>query len=311
MVTAARTIGVLLFLVLPSFGQSDEVRLKNGDILRGTIIELTDDVVVFDHVSLGRLSIPRATVATYLDASANDGTKDDAQLTEELKELEKQIPKPQWKGSLNLGGSFTNDDDGAKLKFNMRARAERTTERSRLLLNSGWIWEFNNGLADENAFNIGANFRWKREKERRNFWWLDSRYDYDEFRSWVQRFTSHVGIGYEVIRSSTAKVSGLLGVGFRKEWGSIGDPTRVETAIGMDVTWRPRDRQRIDLVILVYPTFNSSNSRAVTTFDWSVLLDRRVGMSFNTHLYWEWNTEPDPGFPDNTIRWTWGLQFDF
>jgi hypothetical protein len=310
-VVAARIAGFLLLLALPTFGQSDEVRLKNGDILRGSIIEVTDDVVVFDHVSLGRLSIPRESVATYLDTSAGKAAEKDDQLTDELKELEKQIPKPEWKGSLNLGGSFTNDEDGEKLKFNMRVRAVRTTDLSRLILGSGWIWEYNNGVPDENAFNVTSNYRWRREKEKRNFWWFDARYDYDEFRSWIQRFTTHGGIGYEVIMTPTVRVAALVGAGARKEWGSEGDPLKVEGAIGADLSWSPRDRQRIDLAFTLFPTTNISNTRSITTLDWSVLLDRRVGMSFNTHLFWEWSTDPDPGFPDHTIRWTWGLQFDF
>ena len=295
----------------PAFGQSDEVRLKNGDILRVKIIEATADMLVVEHASLGRLSIPRTSIESYTNVSQAKKTEADEALEEELKSLEKRLPEAQWKGLITLGGSLTNDDEGEKIKFNVRARAERTTEQSYLLLTSGWIWEVKNDELDENSFNIQADYTWRREKKMRGFFWSNVRYDYDDFRSWSQRLTAHLGPGWDLARAPGLRFSGLIGGGFRKEWGSPGDPAPGEIAVGLTLTWTPRERQKIEVSYMFFAAIDDENSRSIAIFDWSVLLDRKVGMSFNTHLYWEWDTNPEPGFPENTIRWTWGLQFQF
>jgi len=48
----------------------------------------------------------------------------------------------------------------------------------------------------------------------------------------------------------------------------------------------------------------------VNTLDWKAPLHKLSRLSFNTHLDYEYNNNPDPGFPKNNIKLSWGLQWD-
>ncbi|MHC4849125.1 MAG: DUF481 domain-containing protein [Planctomycetota bacterium] len=302
---------ILVLLLCTTAFAADEVRLKGGDKLQGTIVERNEDTIVLDHPDLGRLTIPMERIESFTGQKDEVESEDPSPLEQEVEALAKEKPKAKWKGSTTLGGVFTNDDDGQELRFNFRGTASRSTERGKLSLLSSWILANDDGEVDTNTFYTVADYSWVRKKGMRRYWWLQGRYDYDDFRSWQQRLTAHFGVGYNFWDTDKFRFAGTIGLGGRKEWGSDGDPHTVEGALGMHLRWLPRERQALQLSLIAFPALEQESSRTVVTFDWKVLVDRKIGMSFNTHLDWEYDTDPDPGFPEHTIRWTWGLQFNF
>ena len=52
---------------------------------------------------------------------------------------------------------------------------------------------------------------------------VDGRYDYDEFKSWLHRVNGHAGLGYQLINNDTFKLKLRGGAGASKEWGSDND----------------------------------------------------------------------------------------
>jgi hypothetical protein len=55
--------GVLLALFLPP-ARADQVLMRDGETYRGTVLSLTASSLVFTNENLGRLTLPRAKVAT-------------------------------------------------------------------------------------------------------------------------------------------------------------------------------------------------------------------------------------------------------
>jgi hypothetical protein len=67
----------------------------------------------------------------------------------------------------------------------------------------------------------------------------------------------------------------------------------------------------LELQSTYFPAITESEYRVVNTVDWKIPMGAKTRLSFNTHFEHEYASNPDPGFPLNTIRLTWGLQWDF
>jgi hypothetical protein len=81
--------------------------------------------------------------------------------------------------------------------------------------------------------------------------------------------------------------------------------------LGFSLRYVPNKTQSVNLESTWYPALATSDDRVITRIDWRRSLDRKHKLSLTTHLEWEYDTSPDEGFPENTIRWTWGIQWDF
>lgn len=143
------------------------------------------------------------------------------------------------------------------------------------------------------------------------FYMAIGRYDYDKFRSWRQRFQTHVGAEYHLIDREDLQLASFAGLGFRKDIGSEEELFLLEAVLGFKFSWQPIARQRLELLSAYYPAITESEYRVVNTMDWKIPMGEKTRLSFNTHLDHEYASNPDPGFPLNTIRLTWGLQWDF
>ncbi|MHC4547747.1 MAG: DUF481 domain-containing protein [Planctomycetota bacterium] len=288
-------LGIAIGL-LGSLAFGEEVRLRGGDVLHGTVVERHAIHVVFDHDDLGRITI-----------------RADRLVEEEPVEPgEIPLPKPParpWKLGLAWGGAFTNDDEGAKLDLNMRLLVDYEAERTESKLDVAYIFSTKNSGVDTNNLTAIYTQSWFRP-DSRWFYFARPRYDYDAFRSWEQRVTAHGGVGYRWVRQEALEISPSVGAGFRKDIGSQEETAALEGLVGLDLRWK-LGRHDFSLGMAYYPSLNAPEHRFTTLLDWRYLLDERYRVSFLTHLGHEFATDPDPGFPENNIKLTWALQWDF
>ena len=298
--TMYRWLLVLIILVswMPTHrALCDEVKLHSGDVLQGTIVEHTEIHVILEHPDLGKLIIPGNMVVSI----SQDGQEEIPAAAPE--------PKPKWDFSVVFGGAFSNDDEGEKLDLNSRFYANRKALRSETNLSMSYIYKFKDEEVDENNFNTILNQSWLLP-ETPWFYLAIGRYDYDEFRSWQQRLQAHSGAGYRLIDREDLQLAPFAGLGFRKDIGSEEELFLLEAVFGFKFSWQIA-RQRLDLLSAYYPGLTESEYRIVNTVDWKIPMGENTRLSFNTHLDHEYASNPDPGFPLNTIRLTWGLQWDF
>ena len=276
----------------------DEVKLRSGDVLQGTIVEHTEIHVILEHADLGKLTIPGNMVVSIAQAGQ-----------EELQPPAPE-PKPKWGFSVVFGGVFSNDDEGEKLDLNSRFNANRETPRLETDLSMSYIFKLKDEGVDENNFTTILKQTWLL-LDTAWFYLAMGRYDYDEFRSWQQRLQTHGGAGYRLIDREDLRLSPFAGLGFRKDIGSEEELFLLEGVLGLAFSWKAITRQRLDLVSAYYPGITENEYRIVNTADWKIPMGEKARLSFNTHLDHEHASNPDPGFPVNTIRLTWGLQWDF
>lgn len=299
--TMYRWLLVLMILVswMPTHrALCDEVKLRSGDVLQGTIVEQTEIHVILEHADLGKLTIPGNMVVSISQAGQ-----------EELPAAAPE-PKPKWGFSVVFGGGFSNDDEGEKYNLNSRFNANRETPRSETNLNMSYIYKFKDEKVDENNFATILNQTWLLQDTAR-FYAAFGRYDYDQFRSWKERLQTAGAAGYRLIDREDLRLWPFAGLGFRKDIGSEEELLLLEWVLGCKFSWETIARQRLDLLSAYYPAITESEYRIVNTLDWKIPVGEKARLSFNTRLDHELASNPDPGFPVNTVRLTWGLQWDF
>ncbi|MHC4941314.1 MAG: DUF481 domain-containing protein [Planctomycetota bacterium] len=289
---------VLVLLLFAAAVAAEEIRLRNGDVINGTVVERTEKYWVIDHPDLGRITIPTDKLSPVIDLPPVEAPPDPEK-------------KSIWDLSISGGGALTNDDEGVKTQFNLGLVTSRATERARTRLRLSYIFNTKQGATDKHN-GLGVLSHRFLLKDSRWFVFLVGRYDFDQFRSWEHRLTAHAGPGYTVIKAEEFLWDLLAGVGGRKEFESENDDFEAEALLGTQFYWIPNPRNEVGLNLTWYPALGDvDDERFIAHFEWKFLLDKKSRLSLVTNLDWEYDTSPDPGFPNDNVRWTWGLQWDF
>lgn len=319
---------ILLSLMFPASGLADEVRLRNGDVVDGTILDRSDAQIILDHADLGRLTIPTNAIDSISETDAAEdrsaaqtaGTSSDdpeepgeiAATKEGTLAMAGEIAEPEDKWSLGVvfGGSFSNDDEGEKISFNVRGNADRKVPGLETGMSLSYLYKLDNKEVDEKKLTVILNQLWLRMESP----WLYSamvRYDFDEFRSWRQRIQGQGGVGYRFINREDLRLYPSVGLGFRKDIDSEEEALLVEAFTGITFNWESKSGKRLKASAMYFRALNDDEYRFVNMIDWKIPFVRKGRLSFNTHVDYEYASNPDPGFPPNNISLTWGLQWDF
>ncbi len=64
--TSAVLLLIVFSLMSPRSVRGEEIRLKNGDVLHGTVVEYNEAGLILDHPNLGRLTLPADAVDSVL-----------------------------------------------------------------------------------------------------------------------------------------------------------------------------------------------------------------------------------------------------
>jgi hypothetical protein len=322
---------ILLTLIIPVSSLADEVRLRNGDVLEGTVLDRTDAEIVLEHPDLGRMTIPTRVVESISEAAEREGvpTTEVAETppegSEEITKAEVSSEEPldiaeekdkrlkDWTLGFVFGGTFTNNDEGEKISLNTRMTGDRKRPGSETSLGLSYIYKLDNDEIDEDKLITTLDHRWLKP-DSPWFYYASARYDQDEFRSWHRRIQGHGGSGYRIIEKENLQLAPFLGLGLRKDIGSEDEDFPVEASGGVIFDWESKWKQTVSLQITYFRDLIYDEYRFVTIADWKIPFTRRTGkgqLSFNTHLDYEYASKPDPNFPHNNISLNWGLQWDY
>ncbi len=300
----------------------DRLHLVNGDVLHVQVIEEADDHVVVDHPVLGRLTIPRASIAQIVRQeegspdSPGDGkhpdevTRDPAPPgveapTEPENQAAPALPPPPtpvpWKVSLELG--FTGTQGNTETTdIRLALLAGRETTEARIALDTSYLYGETSGDRRLNRFTAGGRHDWL-FPESRWFIFAQARYDYDEFQSWEQRVTGGAGVGYEFVKNDTVRLMGRAGLGAVWEIGSEDDGIEPEAILGLDFGWQITSRQRLGATTTFYPNLGDLGEfRIVSSADWTIQLDQASGIDLKLGVAHEHQSRVDPGRERDDIK---------
>ncbi len=209
---------------------ADEIRLKTGDRIIGTIVEQDEDHVIMTHPILGRLEIPRAQIES-ISVEADDQAAEAAAKEAEAEAIappdqpaapaDEAPKKSEWEFSLVLGLSSRAGSTNS-LTFNSAFTASRETPAVRTRFDASYFVDISETKTEDNKFQAGVRHDWLLPKSRW-FYFAQGRYDFDDFQSWQHRVSAHGGVGYHLIKTEAFLFQVRGGVGGAKEFGSDDD----------------------------------------------------------------------------------------
>lgn len=308
--TKLRALLVASLLLASVSAHADKVRLENGDVVTGEIVETSDAGLVLEHAVLGRVQIAADQIAAQVEG--------DAALPEP------PAPPPPvrpgiagssvlrgWNKQLQLGftGASGNSDS---MDLLAGVRGDYADETKRWKFDSGYFNSSANGADTKNqAFALLLrDFLFVGTKY---FAFAASRYDYDQFQLWDHRINLSGGAGYSFLDGDEFDLRGRLGVGVTKTFGSPGDDEWVpEAVLGLETEWLPREGQKITAFTTFYPSLSDLGEfRNLTGADWSVAISEAAGLSLNLGVQNEYESDVPTGIEKNDLLYRAALLYDF
>lgn len=309
------------------------ITLTNGDTLTARVIQEDAATVTVSHPVLGRITIPRTSIASIAlapkPAAPADGEVDP--VTDTIEQAEPtpaestaeeiiaegdttgdDITGPDWEVSLDLSlTSVTGNTDEQSLRFGFNAGFE--TEEAKFVSDLSYYFKQSDGATTDNKLTTGVQYDWL-DTDSPWFWFGSSRFDYDQFESWEQRIAAHTGPGYRFLQDvPDMTLSVRAGPGVRREFGSENDQARFEGVFGFDYSWRYTRRQSFDVTFRYFPVLTdfTSDYRLRSGANWRLLIDEDWNLSLLIGFTHEYQNIVSPGNDPNDLRIFTGLQYSF
>lgn len=214
----------------------DRIALIGGDVVHGTIVEQTEENIIFEHAVLGRMVIERTKIesitlegeepaASTPQQAQAEGQAEAAAAgapAEPTTTIQEQTPAPNpWKSRFEAGfnGSHGRTE---KLDARLTFATERRTDETRLALDANYRTATSRGDRTQNKFDAGGIHDWYFPESP----WLafvQGRLEYDEFAAYDQRYSAGGGLGYTFVKDDKTELVGRVGLGGSLENGGPND----------------------------------------------------------------------------------------
>lgn len=323
------TIALIIVIALPTIVSADDtVILKSGDRLSGTVVERTDATLVLQHSILGRVEIPTEHVAQLVTGVIDEpGDAAEAQTDGVVQE---PLARPQDEGEFDIGDTPAPPEPeksawtsrfllGVNARYgitdeqdvNVGITSVRETPRLKTRLDAAYDFGLSSGDRTDNAFTAGVLHDWF-IPDSRWFYFVQGRFDYDEFGSWEERLSAQGGIGRFLIVTDDLTFAARLGLGGVKEWGSTTEDLRPEGLLGGEFAWIVSDHQSIEGSTAWHPWLDDLfEFRVRSDLRWRYSFHDESNMSLSAGLRHEYESRTDPGVGHNDLRIIVGIEFDF
>ncbi len=334
-----KTLLVLAAVMTFAADPTWELELTTGEVLRGHLVAQNQDVVVFEHPVLGRLTIPTDSVRTLreLPAPGSPDTPPPAAPAPVSGDVDPPDPEPMddaidvkplekvkgtWDSTFSLGlyASSGKTNEGS---FRLSLDSVYQDANKRFTFDSFYLYKQTDSIATENKLTAGVRGDWPFAGSLWGYF-AQGRYDYDEFQSWRHRVTAGGGFTYLLVdldriepdddptRTDTVRLTASGGLGLNKEIGSLNEEIEYEGILGLDFAWRVSRRQRVTVDGTIFPSITDSGEyRFLSRGGWSLRLDNLDGITLNAGFFYEYQSDADPGIDPNDLQFFISMGIDF
>ncbi|MEM0983496.1 MAG: DUF481 domain-containing protein [Planctomycetota bacterium] len=222
-------------------------------------------------------------------------------------------PKPvDWNRRLEASLNYA-EGNSENLSFRFAGRAKRTSERSELTLNAQYFYATADGEETDDSLFVTALYDYSFAKYPRLLTFVEFRYDYDEFESFLHRTALSGGLGYKIIDREKLSLIGRGGITMTREFGSSRNEIIPEALAGFDLDWQLTERQELNISHRTFfDLLEGGEFRSLTIAGWTLALDELGdGFNLNVGIQHEYQSEVDPGFDRNDIQLFAGVGWDF
>jgi putative salt-induced outer membrane protein len=311
------------FITIPGVVNADQLHMSNGDIISGTLINVTDDMVTIDPTYGEPYAIAMADVLSIetdedFDVSLSDGRivqgkfagivdgeqilmVEDQPLSIEIAELADVIEpnlvvviKP-WEGAGELG--FVNTTGNTEtVALNFRLNFIRNGERWRHRFTGTALTTSEDGFKDNERYTVEV----QSDRKLSDIDWLFGafRFDADKFGSYDPQISLTAGYGRQLMKSERHELKGEIGAGYRKLTETLLNRSSSEAIARflLDDWWQIFNSTRWTNRLLVEA--GSSNTFSQFNTGLAVSMTDRMAIKFGFEA--RHNTEIPPGDSKNT-----------
>ncbi len=156
-----------------------------------------------------------------------------------------------------------------------------------------------NGVSTQNNVQFNARHDWLLTESPWSIYALSQLY-YDEFQAFDLNANVNSGLGYDFIDSDPMKLSGSVGAGASREFGSINDEWVPEAQFGVDYEHRIVENRRFYAKVDYFPELEDFNSfRILTDIGWEIELLQPSNMSLKLSATDRYDGDPEGVNPHN------------
>jgi len=295
--------------------RADEIRLRAGDVLIGTIIERSADALTLQHSLLGVVRIPIAEIAPTIITSSSTAapiptpsttpstapsqqadpitttTTTTAAITPAAPSTDDRSFWSNWRGSVDLG---VNGSEGNSENFAARGTlaAKRVTPTLETIALFRYIYVTDNGIKSKSRGDLNLRNDWLWTSSPWGFF-AEGKLEYDEFQPWALRSSLFLGPSYTFWSTETTTLRGRAGLGVTREFGSQRNQFLPEALFGLDAAHRLSDRSRLFGSTEVLPNLaDFPEHRTETRLGYELLVDPQTHLNVKFGVTSRYNSDP-------------------
>ncbi|MDX2034641.1 MAG: DUF481 domain-containing protein [Blastocatellia bacterium] len=330
-------------------GWADEVKLKNGDRLTGTIVKadgktLTIKTDYAGAVTISMEAIDRIASEQPLYVALSDGKtvlgavstgegkysvepKDAARVTGEAAAIQAIRSKPEqeayerlqrpswldlWNGGLDFGYSLTTGNTRTN-NLALGSNLNRVTRRDKTSLYAAYINAKNKtkGVTETTANAIRGGGRYEIGISNRMTAFGFADFEYNQIQLLDLRSVLGGGLGYYAVRNERTQLQVFGGASWNRENFATGlNRNSGEVLLGEDLTVKLSDRVLFRERLQFFPNMTDRGEYRVT-FDSSLSTKLTSWLSWNVTASNRYITNPVPGAKNNDLLLTTGVGVAF
>lgn len=339
---------LLLFILCAASLSAQQVTLKNGDRLSGSITNAGDKkltiktdyagAVTLDWDAVTEISSSSPLVVTRADNQTFSGTLStrDAHVVVDTASGQREIPfsdiaavRPPseqaahekslhpgvmegWAGGGNVGFAVAKGNaDTTNLSLGFNAARPTPTDKLTLTASSLYARNTTNGVTTTSADALAASLRYDRNLTKRLFAFVLMAGAYDHAQALNERINPSVGLGLHVVATKITTLDLLGGIGYTYENYSTGLTNNlINATLGEEFTHKLSAGTSVVQDLYFFPDFNQSgNYRA--NFDFGIASKIHGALTWNLNFGDRYVTNPPAGKKNNDVLLTTGVGLSF
>ena len=342
----SRIASLLLLLIGWIPAAADQITLKNGDRVTGTIVKSDGKTLVFNGALVGELTIPLENIAEVVsDKPLYVGLSDGRTIEGVLKvngeqseirasnqavtfsrgaiqflrsETEQRLYESalnpgwleQWTGGADLGLALTKgNSDTTNIALGLAIARETRRDKTSLYAAAIYNRDGTSGESRTVANTIRVGGRYDRDFNQRWFGYGFSDLERNGLQQLNLRWVLGGGAGYHAIRSERTKLDLLGGLAMNREYfkGLDNDRTSAEAQLGQTLSHQFNSRMSLKEQLFFFPNLSRGGEYRIN-FDTSLVTDitRRIGWQLT--LSDRYLSDPPGGFKQNDLILTTGVR---
>ena len=335
--------------MLCSAVSADQITMKNGDRLTGTIVKFDGEKLTIKSELAGEVQIPWAAIEKMTSdqpvyVALKDGRRLIGTLTTTEKGIEVQTSQAasvalsresiqlirskdeqaayeaelvrqreaRWSGSADAGLSATRGNSDT-LVISLGTQAARATQRGKLSLYAASLFARNraSGISITTAEAIRGGARYDRDISTRLFGFALTDLEHDKFQQLDLRLVLGGGLGYHARKTERTRLDLFGGGSFNREKFSTGlTRNSAEALLGEELSYKVSETTSLSQRAVLFPNL-SDFGKYRFAFDLTGVtkLTRQLGLQGTISDRYQSN--PLPGVKKNDLLLTTGIRLTF